>query len=65
LNAAEYDILNWLAILAKYRTCCQNSSVAEEAKEYLSQHFFIDLSPCDAIIGYRADDYGARQLTRG
>lgn len=56
LNAPEYNILNWLAILAKYRTYWQNSSVAEEAKEYLRQHFFIDLSPYDVIIGYRADD---------
>ena len=56
LNAPEYTILNWLAILAKYRTYWQNGSVAKEAKEYLMQHFFIDPSCYDVIIGYRADD---------
>lgn len=56
LNASEYSILNWLAILAKYRTYWQSGSVAEEAKDYLQQHFFIDPSSYDVIIGYRADD---------
>lgn len=56
LNAPEYSILNWLAILAKYRTYWQKGSVAEEAKEYLQRHFFIDPSHYDVIIGYRADD---------
>ena len=41
LNAPEYNILNWLAILTRYRTYGQNSSIAEEAKDYLQQHFFI------------------------
>lgn len=56
LNAPEYNILNWLAILAKYRTYWQNGSVAEEAKDYLQRHFFIDPSSYDVVIGYRADD---------
>ena len=56
LNAPEYNILNWLAILAKYRTYWQNGSIAEEAKDYLQQHFFIDPSNYDVIIGYRAND---------
>ena len=56
LNAPEYNILNWLAILARYRTYWQNGSIADEAKEYLQQHFFIDPSGYDVIIGYRADD---------
>ena len=56
LNAPEYNILNWLAILARYRTYWQQTSIAEEAKIYLQQHFFIDPTPYDVIIGYRADD---------
>ena len=56
LNAPEYSILNWLAILAKYRTYWQNASISEEAKKYLQEHFFIDPSGFDMIIGYRADD---------
>lgn len=56
LNSPEYSILNWLAVLAKYRSYWQNGSIAEEAKDYLQRHFFVDLSPYDIIIGYRADD---------
>lgn len=56
LNAPGYSILNWLAILAKYRTYWQKTSIAEEAKEYLHQNFFIDPTPYDVVIGYRAYD---------
>ena len=56
LNAPEYSILNWLAILTRYRSYWQNGSIAEEAKDYLQQHFFIDPEEYDIIIGYRADD---------
>ena len=56
LNGPEYNILNWLAVLTKYRSYWQNGSIAEEAKKYLQEHFFVDPSPYDIIIGYRADD---------
>ena len=56
LNSPEYSILNWLAVLAKYRSYWQRGSISEEAKNYLQQNFFIDPSPYDIIIGYRADD---------
>ena len=56
LNAPEYSILNWLALLTKYRSYWQNGSIAEDAKEYLQEHFLIDPEPYDIIIGYRADD---------
>ena len=48
LNSPEYNILNWLAILTKYRSYWQNGSIAEEAKNYLQQHFFVDPAPYDA-----------------
>lgn len=56
LNGQEYNILNWLAVLAKNRSYWQNGSIAEEAKSYLQKHFYIDTEPYDVIIGYRADD---------
>jgi hypothetical protein len=56
LNAPEYNILNWLAILTKYRSYWQKTSISEEAKNYLQQNFFVDPTPYDVIIGYRADD---------
>lgn len=56
LNSKEYNILNWLAILADNRTYWQNGSIAEEAKKYIKDHFLLDISGYDVIIGYRADD---------
>ena len=56
LNSSEYNILNWLAILTKYRSYWQNGSIAERAKQYLQDNFFVDPTPFDVIIGYRADD---------
>lgn len=56
LNGPEYNILNWLAVLAKNRSYWQNGSIAEEAKSYLQKHFYIGTEPYDVIIGYRADD---------
>ncbi|WP_028510490.1 DUF3990 domain-containing protein [Ruminococcus sp. NK3A76] len=56
LNSPDYSILNWLAILTKFRTYWQSGSISEEAKEYLYKNFFIDPSDYDVIIGYRADD---------
>lgn len=56
LNDRAYSVLNWLAILADNRTYWQRGSIAEEAKAYLKEHFLIDLTGYDIIIGYRADD---------
>ena len=56
LNSPDLNILNWLAILTKYRSYWQKGSVAEEAKTYLQRNFFIETSDYDVIIGYRADD---------
>lgn len=56
LNSSEYSILNWLALLTRYRSYWQNGSIAEEAKIYLQEHFFVDPEEYDIIIGYRADD---------
>uniref|UniRef100_UPI00388EF41C DUF3990 domain-containing protein n=1 Tax=Anaerovibrio sp. TaxID=1872532 RepID=UPI00388EF41C len=56
LNSPDYHILNWLAVLTKYRSYWQSSSIAEEAKVYLQQNFFVDPDKYDLVIGYRADD---------
>ena len=56
LNSPEYNILNWLAVLTKHRSYWQNGSIAEEAKNYLQENFYVDISSYDIIIGYRADD---------
>lgn len=56
LNSGDYNILNWMALLAKNRTYWQKGSISEEAKNYLQNYFLIDSSSYDVIIGYRADD---------
>lgn len=58
MNLADekYHILNWLALLTRHRGYWQAKSIAEEAKEYLQQHYLPDISEYDVIIGYRADD---------
>lgn len=56
LNQKPWHILNWLAVLADNRTYWQNSSISEEAKQYIKTNFLPDITPYDIIIGYRADD---------
>lgn len=56
LNAEDYCILHWLAVLLENREFDVPSGLALEAKEYLMENFAVDYKHCDAIIGYRADD---------
>lgn len=52
----EYNILNWIALLLKYRTFTIEDEIALDAKEYILKNYLIDLSNYDVVIGYRADD---------
>lgn len=56
LNDEPYTMLHWLTILLENREFETSSPLAAEAKEYLSEHFHLDASDYDIIIGYRADD---------
>ena len=56
LTDKKYHILNWLAILLKFRTFDVYSPISIEAKEYILNNFYIDVEEYDIIIGYRADD---------
>lgn len=56
LRKNEYSILNWIAILLKFRTFDLNSPLSLQAKEYILNNFYIDVEDYDVIIGYRADD---------
>lgn len=56
LNSPEYNALHWLALLTCYRGYWQKHTIAEEAKQYLQEHFLIDIKDYDVMIGYRADD---------
>lgn len=52
----DYNILNWLALLTKYRGYWRRKSIAEEAKAFLQENYLVDISAFDVIKGYRADD---------
>jgi len=56
LSEGEYTILHWLALLMKYRKFRISTPVMKRGAQWLEEHFLIDLTPYDIVIGYRADD---------
>lgn len=56
LSNEKYSILNWIAILLKFRTFDLSNEMSIKAKEYLLNNFYIDVNDYDIVIGYRADD---------
>lgn len=56
LREEKYSILNWMALLLKFRTFDVNTPISAQAKEYILENFYIDVGEYDVIIGYRADD---------
>ncbi len=56
LSSDEYTILHWLALLMKYRKFRISTPVMKRGADWLKEYFLIDLTPYDAVIGYRADD---------
>lgn len=56
LNSAGYTILNWIAILLKNRVFSLDTPLSVRVREYIIEHFGIDTTAYDVIIGYRADD---------
>ena len=56
LSSEEYNILHWLALLMDNRKFRVSTPVMRRGVEWLREHFLIDISEYDLIIGYRADD---------
>ena len=56
LNSPEYTILNWIAVLVENRLFSIKTPIARRAKQYLIEHFSINVNAYDIITGYRADD---------
>jgi len=56
LNSPDYTILNWMAVLVDHRLFSIRTPIARRAKQYLIQHFGINVNAYDLIVGYRADD---------
>ena len=56
LNSPDYTILNWMAVLVNHRLFSIKTPIARRAKQYLIQHFGVNVNAYDLITGYRADD---------
>lgn len=56
LQAGNYSILNWIALLLKNRTFSLSNEIAIDARDYMIAHYLIDTSQYDVVVGYRADD---------
>lgn len=52
----NHSVLNWIALLLKFRTFGIDSEVAVASRDYLIEHYSVDLSDYDVVVGYRADD---------
>lgn len=56
LDAGDYHILNWLAILLENRTFRMSSDLMVQGMDYIRSAFLPKYKEADIIIGYRADD---------
>ena len=56
LREEKYYILNWMALLLKFRTFDVNTPISAHAKEYILANYYVNVEEYDVIIGYRADD---------
>jgi hypothetical protein len=56
LNNPDYTILNWMAVLVEHRLFTIKTPVAGRAKQYLIDHFRVNVNAYDLIVGYRAND---------
>ena len=56
LTNKKYSVLNWIAILLKYRIFNLQDEIAMDARDYIIDHYSIELSEYDLVKGYRADD---------
>lgn len=52
----EHTVLNWMALLLKFRTFALNSEIAIDARDFIIEHYSVDLKDFDFVVGYRADD---------
>ena len=52
----EHTVLNWIALLLKNRIFTLQDEIAIDARNYIIEHYSVDLSGYDVVVGYRADD---------
>lgn len=52
----KHSVLNWIALLLKNRIFTLQDVIAIDARNYIIEHYSVDLTGYDVVIGYRADD---------
>ena len=56
LNDAQYNTLNWLAVLLENRTFGLRVPLSLEARDFILSRYLPDYKSADVMIGYRVDD---------
>lgn len=56
LTKGTHSVIEWLTLLIENREVNTSSRINHTYKFYLNEHFSIDISKYDVVIGYRADD---------
>lgn len=56
LEAPEYSVLHWIALLLQHRIFQITAGVEAEGKAMLIDRFGINADDYDIVVGYRADD---------
>lgn len=56
LNDSRYSILHWLSVLLSNRRINRMSPVMVVGANWIREHFPVDVSKADVIVGHRADD---------
>ena len=52
----KHSVLNWIALLLKHRIFTLQDAIAIDARDYIIEHYSVDTTEYDVVIGYRADD---------
>lgn len=52
----KHSVLNWIALLLKNRIFTLQDEIAIDARNYIIEHYSVDLTDYDVVKGYRADD---------
>lgn len=52
----NHTILNWIAVLLANRAFNLQDEIASDARDYIIEHYAVELTGYDVVIGYRADD---------
>ena len=56
LTDGQHSVLEWMALLAKYRNVRLSSPIEKRGRAFLIDRYAADLSEYDIVIGHRADD---------